>query len=144
SPDGIFVVTFANAWPDLKPFRIELVPIGVGAISGPPSFAADTLTVELAPSQRETVRINSLIDPADIDKRGVWQWTDELAPPNLAQVRTSVIKGRHWAHLPWREITLVYATQKPELDRSHRRSRDRSAGGITGCANFPDSEVARV
>src|SRR6185503_16427354 len=22
-------------------------------------------------------------------------------------------KGRHWAHLPWRDITLVYATQKP-------------------------------
>ncbi|HEV8187375.1 MAG TPA: hypothetical protein VGP83_06480 [Pyrinomonadaceae bacterium] len=113
SPDRIFVVTFANAWPDLKPFRIELVPIGVGAISGPPTFAADTLKVELAPSQRATVRINSLMDPGDLDKRGVWQWTDELAPPNLAQVRTSVIKGRHWAHLPWRDITLVYATQKP-------------------------------
>lgn len=113
SPDGITVVTFANAWPDLKPFRIELVPIAVGAIPAVPNFAADTLTVELAPSQRATVRINSLLDPTDVDKRGVWQWTDELGPPNLAQVRTSVIKGRHWAHVPWRDITLVYATQKP-------------------------------
>lgn len=113
SPDGITTVMFANAWPNLKPFRIELVPIPVGTPSNPPNFAGDTLTVELAPSQRATVRINSLLDPADLDVRGVWQWTDELAPANLAQVRTSVIKGKHWAHLPWRDITLVYATQKP-------------------------------
>lgn len=113
SPDGITVVTFANAWPDLKPFRIELVPIPVGSSPNPPNFAADTLKVELAPSQRATVRINSLLDPGDLDKRGVWQWTDELGPPNLAQVKNSLIKGRHWAHLPWRDITLVYATQKP-------------------------------
>lgn len=113
SPDGITVITFANSWPDLKPFRIELVPIAEGAASGPPVFAADTLKVELAPSQRATVRINSLFNPADLDHRGVWQWTDELGPANLAQVRNSVIKGRHWAHLPWRDITLVYATQKP-------------------------------
>jgi hypothetical protein len=113
SPDGITTVTFANAWPDLKPFRIELKKISVGATPNPPNFAADTLTVELAPAQRATVRINSFFNPADLDVRGVWQWTDELAPPNLAQVRNSVVKGKHWAHLPWRNITLVHATQKP-------------------------------
>ena len=48
-----------------------------------------------------------------MDSRGVWKWTDELGPANLAQVKSSLIKGQQWAHLPWREITLVHAVQKP-------------------------------
>ena len=113
SPDAVRTVTFANAWPDLKAFRIELKPIPVGTPPAAPAFAADKLTVELAPAQRATVRINSFLDPADLDSRGVWKWTDELGPANLAQVKNSVLEGRHWAHLPWREITLVHAVQKP-------------------------------
>ncbi len=107
------ILRSANAWPDLKAFRIELKPIPGGPTPALPIFAGDTLTVELAPAQRATVRINSFLDPADIDSRGVWKWTDQLGPANLAQVKNSVIKGRHWAHLPWREITLVHAVQMP-------------------------------
>lgn len=106
-------ILFANPWPDLKAFRIELKPIPVGMMPGLPTLAGDTLTIELAPAQRATVRINSVLDPADLDSRGVWKWTDELAPANLLDVRKSVIEGQHWAHLPWREITLVHAVQMP-------------------------------
>ncbi len=111
--DAVRSIVFANAWPDLKPFRIELKPIAAATMPGLPVFAGDTLTVELAPAQRATVLINSFLDPGDIESRGVWQWTDELGPANLAQVKKSVIDGRHWAHLPWREITLVHAVQMP-------------------------------
>jgi len=106
-------ILFGNAWPDLKAFRIELKPIPVGTMPGVPTMVGDTLTVELAPAQRATVRINSLLDAADLESRGVWKWTDELAPANILDVKNSVIGGRHWAHLPWREITLIHAVQKP-------------------------------
>lgn len=111
--DAVRSITFANTWPDLRAFRVELQPIPAGAAPAPPAFAADTLTVQLAPAQRATVRINSFLDPPDLDSRGVWKWTDDLGPANLAQVKNSVIEGRHWAHLPWRELTLVHAVQKP-------------------------------
>src|SRR5262249_53218128 len=77
------------------------------------ALAGDVLTVELPPAGRATVRINSALDPADLDCRGVWKWTAGQAPPNLAEVESSVLEGRHWAHLPWRELTLVHAVQKP-------------------------------
>jgi hypothetical protein len=113
TPDAVRAVVFANAWPDLRAFRIEVKPIPAGTAPAVPVFAADTLTVELAPAMRATVRINSFLDPGELENRGVWKWTEELGPANLAQVKNSVVEGRHWAHLPWREITLVHAVQKP-------------------------------
>jgi hypothetical protein len=110
---GTTRIAFGNAWPDLKAFRVELRPIPAGAAPAAPLFAADTLTVELAPAQRATVRINSVLDPSDLDSRGVWHWTGDLAPINLGDVQTSLLDGRHWAHLPWRDITLVHAVQMP-------------------------------
>jgi hypothetical protein len=116
TPNAVRSIVFANAWPDLKAFRIELRPIPAGTMPAVPTFAADTLIVELAPAQRATVRISSFLDLADLESHGVWKWTDDLAPANLAQVKNSVLEGRHWAHLPWREITFVHAVQMP-LDR---------------------------
>lgn len=113
TPTTIRSIVFADAWPDLKAFRLELKPIPTGTMPGLPTFAGDTLTVELAAAQRATVRINSFLEPADLESRGVWKWTDELGPANLPQVKNFVLEGRHWAHLPWREITLVHAVQKP-------------------------------
>ena len=71
------------------------------------------LKVELAPAQRATVRINCFIDPGDLDSRGVWKWTEDLTPPNLPTVKTSALAGQHWAHMPWRDLTLLHAVQKP-------------------------------
>jgi hypothetical protein len=124
APGTVRRITFGippgKAWPDWKAFRIELQAIPVGAVANAPAWSVspldpDTgvLTVELAPAERATVRVNSVIDPADLDSRGVWEWTDEMAPPNLAAVKASVLKGSHWAHLPWRDLTLVHAVQKP-------------------------------
>lgn len=111
--DTVRSVAFGNAWPDLKAFRIELKPIPVASTPAEPTLVGDTLTIQLAPAQRATVRINSVLDPADLESRGVWKWTADLAPANLSDIKNSVIEGRHWAHLPWREITLLHAVQKP-------------------------------
>ena len=120
APGMVRRIAFGKAWPDLKAFRIELKAIPVAAVPNVPAWSVspadpDTgvLTVELAPAERATVRINSVIDPADLDSRGVWQWTDEMGPANLATVKKSAIDGSHWAHLPWRELTLVHAVQMP-------------------------------
>ncbi len=120
APGTVRRITFGNAWPDLKAFRIALKAIPDGAVPNVPTWDADlsdpatgVLTVELAPAERATVRINSVLDPADLDSRGVWKWTDDLAPANLATVKASTLGGQHWAHLPWRDLTLVHAVQKP-------------------------------
>lgn len=112
-PGNVRSILFQNAWPNLKAFRIEVKPPVVEGDPAEPILVGDTLTVELAPAQRATVRMNSFLAAADIESRGVWKWTDQLAPANLGQVKLSVVKGRHWAHLPWREITLLHAVQKP-------------------------------
>jgi hypothetical protein len=148
SADTVRTITFADTWPDLRAFRIELKP-AAGPAPAAPSFAGDTLTVELAPAQRATVRINSFLDPADLESRGVWQWTDELGPPNLAQVKTSLLAGRHWAHLPWRELTLVYAVQKPlEAPKitliDPKKTLGETFAGVTGDINVNAPSTARV
>jgi hypothetical protein len=112
APETARSILFGNSWPNLKAFRIELTP-PAGTKPGVPKLVGDTLTVELAPAQRATVRINSVMDPADLESRGVWKWTDDLAPANLTDVKNSVLEGRHWAHLPWREIILLHAVQQP-------------------------------
>jgi hypothetical protein len=82
APGTTRTITFSNAWPDLKAFRIELKP-PAGPVLAVPTMVGDTLTVELARAQRATVRINSVLAPADLETRGVWKWTDDLAPANI-------------------------------------------------------------
>ena len=44
---------------------------------------------------------------------GVWEWTVQKAPPNLADLETATVEGRNWLHLPYRTLTLVHAVQRP-------------------------------
>ena len=112
-PGAIQYVPFDGSWPDLLPFRIDLKPVAA-APAAPAWDAVDrVLTVQLAPAQRATVRINCFVDSSDLDGRGVWKWTEDQAPPNLPDVRTSALAGQHWAHMPWRDMTLLHAVQKP-------------------------------
>ncbi len=120
TPAGdVHTLPFTGTWPDLKPFRIELKAIAAGAIPAAPKFTpsvgkgSGVLTVELPEAQRATVRFSSVLDPADLPTRGVWDWTERQAPANLAAVKASIIAGQHWAHLPWRDLTLIHAVQKP-------------------------------
>ena len=72
--------------------------------------------------RRATVRFNSILDPADLDSRGVWQWTDELALRQIFRSSTkSVLEGRHWAHPPWREITRGSCRARSRRRAGYRR-----------------------
>ena len=112
-PGAIQYVPFDGAWPDLLPFRIDLKAVAAAPAAPAWDAVGRVLKVELAPAQRATVRINCFIDPGDLDSRGVWKWTEEQTPPNLATVKTSALAGQHWAHMPWRDLTLLHAVQKP-------------------------------
>ncbi|WP_202841200.1 hypothetical protein [Luteimonas saliphila] len=119
--DGMRRIDFDGAWPDALPLRIELQAIAQGQVPAQPAWQPEAgggpgsgvLAVQLAPAQRAVVRFNSALDGSEIGKRGVWEWTEQQAPSNLADVRGRFEKGRHWAHLPWRELVMVHAVQKP-------------------------------
>ena len=149
APGTVRRIDFGNTWPDLEPFRIDAVAIPAGAIPAEPVLAGGVLTVELPPAERASVRINSVLDPADLASRGVWKWTADLAPANLGQVEASVHEGRHWAHLPWREITLVHAVQKPlAAPEILTLSSDKTLGAtfaeVTGTLAVDAPSTARV
>ena len=108
-------VPFDGAWPDPKPFRLKLVAIAAGVAPAEPQWdtVKRVLTVQLPESGKAVVRVNSYLNGDDLKRQGVWQWTAEAAPANLAEVETATVAGRSWLHAPWREITLVHAVQKP-------------------------------
>ena len=114
APGTIRRIPFDGGWPDALPFRIDLKAVAAGPAAPVWDSVNCVLTVELAPAQRATVRINSvLLDPTDLDSRGVWKWTEDQAPANISDVKNSLLDGQHWAHLPWRDITLLHAVQTP-------------------------------
>jgi hypothetical protein len=106
-------IKFDGVWPNLLPFRIDLKAVADSPAVPTWDPVNRALMIELSPAQRATARINCLLDPGDLDSRGVWKWTEEQAPANLADVENSLLAGQHWAHMPWREITFLHAVQKP-------------------------------
>jgi len=108
-------IPFAGAWPDPKPFRLRLVAIPAGTAPAQPKWnnVDRVLVVEIAEAEKAVVRLNSYLESDDLERQGVSQWTRDEAPANLGQIETDTVAGRSWLHLPWREITLVHAVQKP-------------------------------
>ncbi|HKO63473.1 MAG TPA: hypothetical protein VJV03_20075, partial [Pyrinomonadaceae bacterium] len=108
-------IPFDGAWPDPLPFRLRLVAIAATAAPAEPLWdnVNRVLTVELPEAQKAVVRVNSYLHGDDLKRQGVWQWTEQVAPANLAQVEADTVAGRSWLHAPWREITLVHAVQRP-------------------------------
>jgi hypothetical protein len=86
----------------------------------PPQWnAADrVLTVALRESEKALVRLSSVLEEADLERQGVWQWTKAQTPAAAATVKAETLAGRSWLQLPWRDLTLVHAVLKP-LDEPH-------------------------
>ena len=113
-------VPFAGEWPHAIPFRIRLVGIPAGTKAEKPKWikgAADgkksVLEIQLAESEKKVIRLSSYLQPKDLERQGVWQWTKSAAPGTFAQVMKDTTAGRSWLQLPWREITLVHAVLMP-------------------------------
>ncbi|MBA2433185.1 MAG: hypothetical protein H0V56_13905 [Chthoniobacterales bacterium] len=109
-------VPFDGGWPDPLPFRLRLVGIPKGAAPAAPLWdnATRVLTVELPEAEKALVRLNSVLDAADLEQQGVWQWTQAQTPAAaLATVQADTLAGRSWLQLPWRDLTLVHAVLQP-------------------------------
>ncbi|MBA2556844.1 MAG: hypothetical protein H0V12_05780, partial [Chloroflexi bacterium] len=113
--DGVNRIAYDGAWPDLRPLRLRVQGLPAGDAPAAPQWDAGTrlLTVQLAQGQRAEVRISSYFHAADLEDLGVWGWTEEAAPADLDDLRTTAIDGRNWLHLPFRELELVHAVQQP-------------------------------
>lgn len=114
-PDFVNKIPFGGAWPDHLPFRVRLVAIPAGAVPARPVWndAERVLVVELPEAEKQTIRLSSYLEADDLERQGVWQWVKEDAAAASTQVRTETLAGRSWPHLPWRDVTLVHAVQKP-------------------------------
>jgi hypothetical protein len=106
-------IAYGNSWPGLKSFRLRLVRIPAGQAPAAPTFIGGVVEVQLAASEKAVVRMSSFFNPEDLEQQGVWGWTKRLAPANLATLEAEAKDGRSWAHLPWRELTLVHAVLQP-------------------------------
>jgi hypothetical protein len=113
--DNLNRLPFDGAWPHLEPLRLRMTGLPKGEASGPPTWdsANRVLTVGLAQGETATVLIASYFHQADLETMGVWDWTLQKAPPNLADLKTAAVEGRNWLHLPYRTLTLVHAVQQP-------------------------------
>jgi hypothetical protein len=113
--DGVNRLPFDGTWPDLKPIRLRLTGLPAGDASAPPAWDAANrlLTVGLAQGASREVLIASYFHKADLETMGVWDWTVQAAPPNLADLETAAVEGRNWLHLPYRTLTLIHAVQQP-------------------------------
>ena len=113
--DGVNRLPFDGTWPDLKPMRLQLTGLPANEAAPPPTWDPTTrvLTVKLAQGESATVLIASYFHEPDLDTMGIWEWTEQAVPPDLAALRTAAIEGRNWLHLPYRTLTLVHAVQQP-------------------------------
>jgi hypothetical protein len=117
-PDGTVVnkIPFEGEWPDPAPLRLQLRGLKDGQ-AGPavPSWdpADRVLTVELHQGMTANVQISSYFFEDDLEKMGVWQWTEETLTPNLANLKTIAVQGRNWMVQPFRTLVLVHAVQQP-------------------------------
>jgi hypothetical protein len=106
---------FVGPWPHLEPLRLVLTGLPAGVASPPPDWQSGTrvLTVGLAQGETATVLLASYFEQADLEQMGVWDWTVQKAPLDLAALRSAAVEGRNWLHLPYRTLTLVHAVQRP-------------------------------
>ncbi len=116
-PGGLVVnkIPFEGAWPDLKPFRLRLVGILAGQAPAQPAWnaAARLLEVQLPQGETARVRISSYFSLADLQDKAIWEWMRDAAPADLAELEKQAAAGRNWLHLPFRDLVLIHAVQRP-------------------------------
>jgi hypothetical protein len=108
----------ASNWPDLLPFRLQVVEAeaSISILGWDPK--SRVLTVPLKKAETATIRLSSFINQEDLEILGIWKWmidlnaSQGLPPPDAGTVQTA-LAGAFWMLTPFREITLVHAVQQP-------------------------------
>ncbi len=119
----VLVVAHANDWPDSTGFRI-LLQERSAALQDPPcdeNFNDDgapkwdedkrVLTLFVAKGRIARLRYSSFIHKAFIDTLGLPAWIDTAGERDF--LRGMAELGCAWMMTPYRELTLVHATQQP-------------------------------
>lgn len=151
-PGQLTTVIWGGAvWHEAPPFRLLLAEGG-----GPPQWdkAARTLTVFLPRSGVATVRVSSLLN-GEVAHFGLWRWLKEavdkkeLTPAQLDDIYHLAKEGRHWMFTPFRELTLVHATQRPLeqpelLELMGERNENETAVLLRGVAELHVPSTAKL
>lgn len=155
---------FNGDWPGRLPFRLKLKAIPAGVTpkephwrpdpkEDPPEHQSDpakrVLEVELAPGESRVVRLNSGTDPDDLPQLGVWGWETEPQTTNHNIIAADTAQGLNWLLMPYRELHLVHATQKPlakpvlHITKIEKVEGD-TAAAITGAADVHGKTTGKV
>jgi hypothetical protein len=114
--DSVFV-SFNLDFPDAEPFRVVITE-GEGAPdfrANDPEFGPRVLRVFLKKAEIVTVRLGAALREQDLPLMGLWNWLEEkgLGSGKLTELRSLILRGRHWMFTPHRELVLVHAVQQP-------------------------------
>jgi hypothetical protein len=122
SQQPVILVRHGGDWPDSAGFRLILAerPQTVTALpceeaypdAGEPVWDEEARTLTLFVAKGRIVRLvySSFVDPRFVGTFGVPHWTAE---GDRSGVERSSVLGANWLLAPFRELTLVHATQAP-------------------------------
>lgn len=117
-PDG-------GAWYLPQPIRLSLVE-GADDIAYDPDVRL--LTARVPPGRTAMLRLSSLFDN-DPELFGILDWCRQELPPHQAEAVAEAVKqGTHWMTAPWRDLTLVHASQRPLVAPALELDTEQVAG----------------
>jgi hypothetical protein len=95
------------------------------------------------------VRLNSITDDTDLPQLGVWGWETEPNTAYQAMLFANTAQGLNWLLMPYRELYLVHATQKPlEMPKLYLTEVKKQTGDtavtITGSADVDAKTTGKV
>ncbi len=97
-------------WPDLTPFRIEL-------LEGPPGADYDgeqrVLRVALPKGWMVRARLSHTLREEDLERLGIWDWRGLIAGSPSPGAIDDAVSGRAWMLTPDFRMRLFHAVQKP-------------------------------
>ncbi len=104
----------SGAWADRLAIRLVVVED-----DGPPTYDATSrvLTVPMGKADVVHARVSGVLDIAELDGFGLWQWIlAEGATTGMQdELRDLIRGGQHWMFAPSRTLTLVHAVRQPLL-----------------------------
>ena len=95
-------VSFGGTWPDLAPIRLGVAGGTPGA-----TVSGQSVDMRVAPGRSERLRVSSSIPSADLGLLDLWDRVQSTASA------ADAAKGAFWQLSPYRDITVVHATQQP-------------------------------
>jgi hypothetical protein len=138
TPAGsVWKTPFTGTWPDTVPFRLVLDE-GAGAPQFTENATERVLLVRLPKAEVATVALSCFLtdDPTTkppnmLSTMKIWNWIEELNPPNLANLHALALDGGHWMITPPRLLTLVHAVQQPLIEPQFQHLEAHKALGQT-------------